>query len=332
MSEQQQQRVPFYDQPRGFFRSIALRQLMDGLTGVSVWSGALSMIILLGVMSVVIVTGAWPAVERFGLAFIWTSDWDPVRQSFGAWPVIYGTLVSSAIALLIAVPISVGSAIFLIRLSPKWLSGPASFLIELLAAIPSITYGLWGAFVLAPALQSTVMPWAEKSLGKIPVIGGLFQNDFGSGFNMLTAGIILAIMVTPIITAVTRDVLKSVPPELEQGAIGLGATWWQATWVVLNFSKMGIFGAIILGLARAIGETMAVTMVIGNTIQVEPSLFAPGQTIASLLANQFREADTPMFTHALVYTALLLLIITALINGLARLMIVQVSRRGNKRR
>lgn len=328
---QETRQVPFYDQPRGIVRSVALRRFFDGLTTSSAWIGALSMIAMLALMVVVIVRGAWPAVEKFGLAFIWQSDWDPVKQQFGAWPVIYGTLVSAALALLVAVPISIGSAIFLVRLAPRWLVGPASFLIELLAAIPSITYGLWGAFVLAPALQSTVMPWGEKTLGKVPVIGALFQNDFGSGYNMLTAGIILAIMITPIITAVTRDVLRSVPPELEQGAIGLGATWWQATWVVLSFSKMGIFGAVILGLARAIGETMAVTMVIGNTIQVEPSLFAPGQTIASLLANQFREADTDMFVHALVYTALLLLVITALINGVARLMIVQVARRGKRR-
>jgi len=289
-----------------------------------------------------------------------------VRERFGAWPVIYGTLVSSALALLIAVPISLGCALFLVRITPSlrsslhhkltnaaellWarkkpvaavlavglltvrttltaLLDAVPFLIELLAAIPSIAYGFWGVAVLVPFSQNYLQPVLADTLGQVPLVGALFVNS-GSGYNMLVAGIILAIMITPIITAVSRDVLNTVPPELEQGAYGLGATWWQATKVVLSFAKMGIFGAIILGLARAIGETMAVTMVIGNTMKAPTSLLDSGQTIASLLACQFREADTDMFSAALIYTAFLLLVITTVINGIARLLIVRVVRRG----
>ncbi|MEI8197788.1 MAG: ABC transporter permease subunit, partial [Phycisphaerae bacterium] len=201
--------------------------------------------------------------------------------------------------------------------------------------VPSIAYGLWGSAVLVPLLQEHVNPFLADSLGKIPGVG-VFFSDAGAGFSLLGSGIILAIMVTPIITAVTRDVLRTVPPELEQGAYGLGATWWQATKIVLSYAKMGIFGAIILGLARALGETMAVTMLIGNTMHsgTDPlrwSLLAPGQTIASLLASQFREADTDMFSSALFYTALLLLLITTLINGIARVLIVQVAQRATRK-
>ena len=255
--------------------------------------------------------------------------------------------------MLISVPISIGSALFLVKLAPKMkIPIPAfgaaaeggnrftfysprrlvtfvSFLIELLAAIPSIAYGLWGWAVMAPFMQSHVQPWLAATLGHVPGIGRFFDNSYNTGTNVLTAAVVLSIMVTPIITAIVRDVLAVAPVELEQGALGLGATWWQATKLVLNFSKMGIFGAVILGFARAIGETMAVAMVIGNTIDVKHPVFssflAPGQTISSALANNFADADTDELRQALIYSALVLLVITTLINGIARLMVMRVT-------
>lgn len=311
------------------------RRTADGLTVGSAFIGALSMIVLLLGLTGVIVYGAWEAIRSFGLHFFVDWQWNPVRATFGAWPVVYGTVVTAFIALLIAVPVALGSAVFLVRLAPRWLMVPASFLIELLAAIPSIAYGLWGSAILVPLMQDYVHPALATSLGQVPGLGRFFVSG-NTGFSILAAGIILAIMVTPIITAITRDVLRTVPPELEQGAYGLGATWWQATKIVLAYARMGIFGAIILGLARALGETMAVTMLIGNTIHRSNdvdkySLLAPGQTIASLLANQFGEADTDMHKSALIYSALLLLLITALINGVARILIVHVTQNAAKR-
>jgi phosphate transport system permease protein len=290
---------------------------------------------------------------KFGFSFLTTAVWNPVAEKFGALPIIYGTLASSFLAILFSVPISIGSALFLVKLAPKvripipsfrkdsanrftfysprHLVTFASFLIELLAAIPSIAYGFWGVAVLVPFMQTNIQPWLAATLGHLPILGRFFDNQIGrgTGNNILTASVVLSIMVTPIMTAIIRDVLAVAPPELEQGALGLGATWWQATKLVLNYSKMGIFGAIILGFARAIGETMAVTMVIGNTIDVHHpvfgSLLAPGQTISSVLANQFIEADTDEYRQALIYAAFVLLVITTLINGVARLMVMRVT-------
>ncbi len=306
------------------------------------------MILLLAVLSVAVFYGALPSMRSFGFSFLTTSQWNPVKESFGARPVIEGTLVTALLAILISVPISIGSALFLTKLAPKiripfpnlkrnsatkfTLYSPrhlvmvASFLIELLAAIPSIAYGFWGVSVLVPVMQTYVQPWMAGTLGKVPGIGSLFQN-MGPGSNLFTAAVVLSIMVTPIMTAIIRDVLLVAPVELEQGALGLGATWWQATRLVLNYSKLGIIGAIILGFARAIGETMAVTMVVGNSMTTPTSLFSPGQTIASLLANQFAEADSDAFVHALIYSAFVLLVITTLINGIARVMVMRVTRK-----
>lgn len=320
--------------PRKFNWRILLRRTLDGLTFGASLAGALMMILLLGILLVVIIFAAWPAIQAFGLRFFISTEWDPVKELYGGWLVVYGTLVTSAIALLIAVPVSLGSAVFLVRLAPKCLAIPSSFLIELLAAIPSIAFGIWGYDQLGPLLQDYVQPVLAHTLGKLPTVGFLFEDSM-NGFTLLTAGVVLAIMIIPIITAITRDVLRTVPPELEQGAIGLGATWWQATKIVISYSKMGIFGAIILGLARAIGETMAVTLVIGGTPSATNplrwSILSQGGTIASQLASKYREADTDLFSSSLLYCALLLLLITMLINGLSRLMISRVINRADKK-
>jgi phosphate transport system permease protein len=326
----------------------AVLRLIDLIAQTTATSGAIMMIALLLILLIVIGIGAWPAMQKFGLAFLWHSRWSSGKKDFGAWPLIYGTLLTSGIAMAISIPISLGSSVFLTKLAPairipialtqsgiRWarpraLISVVSFLIELLAAIPSIAYGLWGVFIVVPFMQNTLQPAMDHSLGHLPIIGSFFANS-GIGANILTAGLILSIMVTPIMTAIMRDVLAAAPPELEQGALGLGATWWQATRLVLGFSKMGILAAVILGFARAIGETMAVTMVIGNSIDMDPTITSPGYTIASILANQFNNADTAAEKHALVYAAFVLLVITTLINGIARLMVMRVTARARKR-
>jgi phosphate transport system permease protein len=323
--------------------------LVDRAVQATVTGGAYFMIGLLVLLLIVVGIGAWPAMQRFGIAFLWHNRWSSVHHDFGAWPLIYGTLLTSIVAMAISIPVSVGSAVFLTRLAPairlpmgigpggvKWvkprfLVSVIGFMIELLAAIPSIAYGLWGVFVLAPFMQDTVQPLMARTIARLPLIGFFFANDGLGGNNMLTASIILAIMVIPIMTAIIRDVLAVAPPELEEGALGLGATWWQATRLVLGFSKMGILGAVILGFARAIGETMAVTMVIGTSVQMHNTITSPGYTIASILANQFNNADTDAEKHALVYAAFVLLVLTTLINGLARVMVMRMAARARKR-
>ena len=307
-----------------------VRNFFDRLTVGTSRLGGIAVIGLVVLLTVVLVQGAWPAIKTYGYHFIIDSDWNPnvltdddgndLPMQFGALPVIYGTLVSSLVALLIAVPVSIGSAVFLVRLAPRWLVGPCAFLIDLLAAIPSIAYGFWGVAVLVPFLSKTAMPFLKATVGHVPIIGQLFAGQ-AIGPSMLAAGVVLAIMVIPIITAITRDVLRAIPRELDEGAYALGATWWQATKVILNFGKLGIFGAVMLGFARAIGETMAVTMVIGNDNTIRASLLHPAMTMASLLANEFIEADKPAYSQALIYIALVLLVLTFLINLAARWMI-----------
>lgn len=325
---------------------------VDALTHGTAMGGALLMTGLLLLLFIVVGYGAWPAMQKFGWAFLWTDRWSATKGVFGAYPLIYGTLVTAGIALFISFPISLGSAIFLTKLAPKlrlpipnfrgksnarlvWVSPRQivtiiSFLIELLAAIPSIAYGLWGVFVLVPFMQETVQPAMENTLGQLPMVGPYFINS-GMGYNLFTAGLILSIMVTPIMTAIIRDVLAVAPPELEQGALGLGATWWQATRLVLGFSAMGILGAVILGFARAIGETMAVTMVVGNSMDLEKTITSPGYTIASILANQFNNADSDAEIQALIYAAFVLLVITTLINAIARILVMRVAARARRR-
>jgi len=272
--------------------------------------------ILIGLV-IVLVKNAMPAIIRFGFSFLNSSTWDPVKQIFGALPAIYGTLLSSVIGLIIAVPISLGAAIFLVELSPKWLQGPASLVIEMLAAIPSVIIGLWGLFVLVPVVRRPIESWLGSHLGMLP----LFQGPpFGVGF--LAAGIILAIMIIPIITAVSRDAIRAVPNEQREAMFALGATRWEMIRkAVLPYCRSGLVGGIILGLGRAIGETMAVTMVIGNSYKLTASLFSPGSTIASTIASQFSEAAVGVSVGSLVELALILFGVTLLVNVVARTLV-----------
>jgi len=272
--------------------------------------------ILIGLV-IILATDAMPAITRFGFSFFTSSTWDPVKEVFGALPAIYGTLLSSLIGLVIAVPISLGAAIFLVELSPKWLQGPASLIIEMLAAIPSVIIGLWGLFVLVPVVRNPIEKWLGSHLGSLPFFQG---PPFGVGF--LAAGIILAIMIIPIITAVSRDAIKAVPFEQREAMFALGATRWETIQrVVLPYCRSGIIGAIILGLGRALGETMAVTMVIGNSYKLTASLFSPGSTIASTIASQFSEASAGVSVGSLVELALILFGVTLLVNVIARTLV-----------
>jgi phosphate transport system permease protein len=266
--------------------------------------------------------GAALAIERYGFGFITSSTWDPVAEEFGALPLIFGTLASSLLALLIAVPLSLGVAIYLTEFAPKSLRQPVAFLIGLLAAIPSVVYGLWGIFVLIPLLRTTVFPFLRDSLGFLP----LFQGPI-YGPSMLAAGIILAIMIMPYIMSVGREVLLAVPNTQREAALALGATRWEAvTTAVLPYARSGIVGAIILGLGRALGETMAVTMLIGNRHEIAASLFAPGYTMAAAIANEFSEAVGNLHLSALAYVAFLLFLVTVIVNAAARLLIWRVAR------
>ena len=278
--------------------------------------GLLVVAILLGLL-VVLSIDASPAITKFGFSFLTSSSWDPVKEDFGALPAIYGTLLSSIIGLLIAVPISLGAAIFLVELAPAWLKGPASFLIEMLAAIPSVIIGLWGLFVLVPFIRNPIESWLGARLGSLPFFQG---PPFGVGF--LAAGFILAIMVIPIITAVGRDAMRAVPNEQREAMFALGATRWETIRrAVLPYCRSGLIGAVILGLGRALGETMAVTMVIGNGYKLTASLFSPGATIASKIAGEFSEATGDVFIGSLVELALILFAVTLLVNVVARLLV-----------
>ena len=259
--------------------------------------------------------------EKFGPSFIWREVWDPVREQFGALPFIYGSAVSSIIGLIIAVPVSIGVSVFLVEHAPRSLSTPISFLVQLLAAIPSVVYGLWGIFVLAPLLRDTVYPRIQSTFGFLPLFKGT-----PNGLGLMTAGIILSIMIIPIVTAVATDVMRAVSRTQPEAALALGATKWEATWIVIQNARSGITGAVILGLGRAIGETMAVTMVIGNRAQISASLFDPSYTIASAIANEFTEATTETYRHALVELGLILFVITFVINAFARLLVWGVTR------
>ena len=260
------------------------------------------------------------AMRAFGARFLVTTTWDPVAGEFGALPFIYGTLVSSALAMLIAVPLSLGAAIYLADIAPFWIRPPIAFLIEMLAAVPSVVYGLWGIFVLIPWLRDWVQPFLGARLGFLP----LFQGP-SYGVGMMAAGLILAIMVIPYITSVSREVLLAVPNTQREAALGLGATRWEATRVaVLRYGRSGLIGAVLLGLGRALGETMAVTMVIGNRPEIASSLLAPGYSMAAVVANEFAEATSDLYVSALVEIGLILLLVTVVVNALARLLVWSV--------
>ena len=301
----------------------------------------------MGALVGVLVYAATPSLRTFGLTFVVHSTWRPnelermkrdaqgkilldedhepvtetIPPSFGALPVIYGTAVSSLIAMLFAVPLSLGAALFLVRVAPRPLVNPVSFLIEFLAAIPSIAYGIWGLFVLAPFLQNHVEPPLNAFFHQIPGLSWL-ASDATTGRDMFCGGLVLAIMILPIITAVSRDVLRAVPRTQIEGTQALGATWWQSSWEMLRYSRSGLFGAVMLGLARAAGETMAITMVIGNINEVHASPFAPAQTMSSLLANEFAEASTDLHRSALLEVALILLVMSLVFNVVARYLVV----------
>ena len=327
----------------------------DMLFALLARGAAVFVLIMLGALVVVLVTAAMPSITAFKIHFLTSSAWRPnerevakrdaqgniVRDSdgeevtvtlppeFGALPVIYGTVVSSIIALIVAVPLSIGAALFIVRIGP-WIGvllGPVSFLIEFLAAIPSIAYGIWGLFVLAPFLQDHLEPALNAIAGKVFFLR-IFHSDQGlTGRDMLCAGLILAVMILPIITSLGRDVLRAVPRVQIEGSLALGATWWQSCQVMLRYGRTGLFGAIMLGLARAAGETMAVAMVIGNANRISSSLFAPAQTMSSLLANEFAEANSNIQRSALVEVALILLAMSLLFNIVARYLIVGRSAR-----
>ncbi len=290
----------------------------------------LVLLVLAGVI-VSLVLGAWPALSTFRWGFITEARWNPVTQVFGAATPIYGTLVTSLIALLIAVPFAFGIAVFLTEICPLRLRGAIATAIELLASIPSIVYGIWGLFVLAPMLQHTVQPWLIEHLSSVPVIGALFQGPpFGIG--LLTAGLVLAVMVLPFITAVMREVFLMVPRTLKEAAYGLGATQWNVVWdVVLPWSSRGVIGGIILGLGRALGETMAVTFVIGNAHRLNFSLLAPSTTISAAIANEFSETDSTLYSSSLFALGLMLFTVTFVVIACARLLIMRVEKQGGAR-
>jgi phosphate transport system permease protein len=262
--------------------------------------------------------------HKFGFHFFVTSVWDPIFDQFGALPFIYGTLVTSGVALLIAVPLGIGAAIFLAELAPARVSDTLEFFIDLLAAVPSVIYGLLGVFIVIPLMREYIQPALKNSLGFLPLFTG---PAYGLGF--LTAGIVLAIMVIPYIISVSREVLLSVPRDQREAALALGSTRWESTWkVVVPFARTGIMGSIFLALARALGETMAVTMVIGNVVAISPSLFSPGYSIAAVIANEFTEATGDLYLQSLIELGLVLFLLTFILNGLARLLIVATSQRG----
>jgi phosphate transport system permease protein len=279
------------------------------------------LLLIVSAMVAAMASNSMLSLREFGFGFLTGRDWNPVLGRFGALPFIYGTVVSSLIALLIAVPFSLGVAIFLVEQSPPRVARPLAFLVELLAAIPSVVYGLWGIFVLAPALRVYIEPPLQHWFGWLPLFRGPI-----TGIGLFTGSIILAIMITPIISAVVRDVLAAVPVSQREAALALGATRWETTRVVLANAASGIAGAIILGLGRAIGETMAVTMVIGNRAQISASLFEPSYTIASVIANEFTEATGDLYLSALVEIGLILFLVTFIVNGLAKLLVWSVTR------
>jgi phosphate transport system permease protein len=310
-----------FDQLRGHLRREAR---VERVFRTATLASALLVLVLLAGVIVSLLHGAWPALRTFGWSFVTREKWNPVTEVFGALGPLYGTVVTSLIALLLAVPISFGIAIFLTEICPRWLRGPISTGIELLASIPSIVYGIWGLFVLAPLLQHHLQPWLIESIGVLPGIGRLFQGP-PYGIGLLTAGLVLAIMVLPFISSVMREVLRMAPVSLKEAAYGIGATQWNVVWhIVLPWSRSGLVGGIMLGLGRALGETMAVTFVIGNAHRINVSLLAPATTISAAIANEFSEAVGDLYTSALFYLGLLLFALTFAVIAGARLLLLRM--------
>lgn len=290
-------------------------------------AAALGVLLLLSGVIFSLVRGSIPALRTFGFGFFVSERWNPVTENFGALPAIYGTIVTSFIAMLIAVPVGLMIAFFLTELCPLWLRRPIGIAIELLAGIPSIIYGIWGLFVFAPFLQGTLQPFLINTLGNVPGIGSAFAGP-PYGIGMLTSGLILAIMVLPFVTAITRDVFEAVPGVLKEAAYGLGCTRWEVVRnVVLPYARVGVIGGVMLGLGRALGETMAVTFVIGNAHRISASVLAPGTTISATIANEFTEAVGDLYTSALIALGLILFIITFTVLAIARYMLLRIERR-----
>ena len=295
---------------RGDFRFRMMTQL----------AAFLVVLIFAGII-VTLAIGAMPAIKAFGWDFFTTSTWNPVTEKFGAFPLIYGTLVTSALAMIVAVPVGIGIAIFLTELCPRQLKRPIGIAVELLAGIPSIIYGIWGFFIFAPFFQATIEPWLIKIFADIPVLQDLFAGP-PYGIGIFTAALILSIMILPFISAVTRDVFATVPPILKEAAYGLGCTTWEVMWrIVLPYSRSGVVGGAMLALGRALGETMAVTFVVGNAHHINMSLLAPGTTISATIANEFAEALGDLYIPALIYAGLILFFITFVVLASAQLML-----------
>ncbi len=290
-------------------------------------AAAIAVLLLLSGVIVSLISGSLPTFREFGLGFLTSQSWNPVTDNYGALPAIYGTLITSSIAMLIAVPVGLMIAFFLTELCPQWLRRPIGIAIELLAGIPSIIYGIWGLFMFAPFLQATLQPFLIKTFHGLPIVGALFAGP-PYGIGMLTAGLILAIMVLPFVTSISRDVFEAVPAVLKEAAYGLGCTTWEvARYVVLPFTRVGVIGGVMLGLGRALGETMAITFVIGNAHRISASLLAPGTTISASIANEFTEAVGDLYTSALISLGLILFVITFIVLAIARYMLLRIERR-----
>jgi len=301
--------------------------LGDKLFHRATQAAALLVLATLAAIIVSLIIGSWPSFKAFGFSFVWSSIWNPPNEQFGAWPAIFGTLLTSAIAMLIAVPVGICIAFFLTEISPYRLRRPVSIAIELLAGVPSIIYGIWGLFVFAPFLKVTVEPFIIDTFGQIPLIGTFFSGPpFGVG--IFTAGLILAVMVLPLVTSISRDVFGTVPAVLKEAGYGGGCTTWEVFWkIVLPYSRVGVVGGCMLALGRALGETMATTFVIGNSHRFPSSILSPGTTISASIANEFTEADGDIYSSALIELGLLLFVITFIVLAIARYMLARTARK-----
>lgn len=302
-------------------------QRNDKLFHYTVKSCALFVLLIMLAASFSMIWGGKEAFQTFGTSFVWNSAWDPVSKQFGALVPIYGTLVTSCIAMIIAVPVSFGIAIFITNLAPNWLKTPISTAIELLAGIPSIIYGMWGLFVFVPFMADHVYPWVDEHMGALPLIGQLFQGP-PIGLGMLTAGIVLSIMIIPFVSSIMREVFSTVPTPLIESAYAIGNTTWEVIWdIVLPYTRSSVLGGIFLGLGRALGETMAVTFVLGNAHQLSISLLQPGNSISATIANEFTEADSSLYLSSLLALGFILFVVTFIVLALARFMLGRLARR-----
>jgi len=312
--------------PHSVARAARIRRLAlsDAFFRRLTQAAAIIVLLILGGVILSLIDGSLPAFQKFGVAFFVNQVWNPVTKKFGALAPIYGTVVTSAIAMLIAVPLGIGIAVFLTELCPPALRRPIGIAIELLAGIPSIIYGIWGLFIFAPFLQQYAQPAIIAAFGNVPVLSALFAGP-PYGIGMLTASLILAIMVLPFVASISRDVFGAVPPMLKESAYGIGCTTWEVVRnVVIPFARVGVIGGVMLGLGRALGETMAVTFVIGNAHKISPSLFAPGTTISATIANEFTEAVGDLYTSALIALGLILFMITFVVLAIARIMLMRL--------